>query len=160
MIADTAKVYLRNSASPYAIVDSSKSLINSNGESQFNFTNVTGSAYYLVLTHRNSIETWSSMPVSFSAGILSYDFTDDSGKAFGSNMKLADNAPAVFAVYSGDVNQDDFINLNDITIAFNNSANFVSGYVDSDLNGDNLTNLNDILIAYNNSNMLISLERP
>ncbi|MEO8664772.1 MAG: S8 family serine peptidase [Ignavibacteria bacterium] len=160
MITDTANAYLREPAAPYAIVDSSKAVINSNGQATFNFTNVPGSSYFFELTHRNSIETWSAAPLTFVSGTNTYDFTDASSKAYGNNMKNVDDSPVRYAVFSGDVNQDDFVNLNDITITSNNSINFVNGYVETDLNGDNLTNLNDILIAYNNSNAFVTKIAP
>jgi hypothetical protein len=60
---DTMTVYLRNATSPYSVVDVAKSEMNSLGQGTFTFTNaVNGTPYYIVLTHRNSIETWSSAP--------------------------------------------------------------------------------------------------
>ncbi len=75
-------------------------------------------------------------------------------------MVQVDAAPVRFAIYSGDVIQDGVINLNDIVLIFNNSANFVNGYVVTDVNGDNVTNLNDILIAFNNSNKFVIRKIP
>ena len=44
--------------------------------------------YYLVIKHRNSIETWSSTPVSLLPDVISYDFSTTSSQAYGDNMKL------------------------------------------------------------------------
>ncbi|MFZ1320303.1 MAG: sialidase family protein [Ignavibacteria bacterium] len=61
MISDTAYIYLRNASSPYAIIDSAKSTINSSGTGTFNFNNSSnGVNYFIVARHRNSIETWSA----------------------------------------------------------------------------------------------------
>lgn len=61
MIKDTARVYLRSTSSPYAIIDSSKSVLDSNGKGTFSFPNaINGTPYYIVVKHQNSVETWSS----------------------------------------------------------------------------------------------------
>ncbi len=63
MTGDTARVYLRNSSSPFAIVDSAKAFVNSCGKGTFNFSNASnGTPYYIEVRHRNSIETWSKNP--------------------------------------------------------------------------------------------------
>lgn len=161
MVGDTVTVFLRNIFSPYTIVDSAKGYLNSSGTGTFSFLNVTnGINFYIQLKHRNSIETWSATSQSFTYSLLTYNFTTAASKAFGNNMIQVDAAPLGFAIYSGDVNQDGFVNLNDIILTLNNSSNFVNGYVITDLNGDNFTNLNDILIAYNNSNRFVSVITP
>ena len=68
MVPDTVTVELHNATVPYATVDSQKGILNSNGAGTFNFTKaVTGTPYYIVVKHRNSIETWSATPQSFSS---------------------------------------------------------------------------------------------
>jgi hypothetical protein len=58
MVSDTTKVYLRNSTSPYALVDSAVSVLVSGGNGTFYFFNaVNGVSYYMVVNHRNSLET-------------------------------------------------------------------------------------------------------
>jgi len=162
MIPDTMRVYLRNLTSPYSIIDSSKALLNNSGFGLFSFSNniiINDSQYYVQLKHRNSIETWSN-PFSFVNDEASYSFLNSASAAFGGNQIQVDNSPIRFAIYSGDVNQDGFVNLNDIILISNNSSNFINGYVNTDLNGDNITNLNDILLSYNNSKGFVSVVRP
>ncbi len=52
------------------------------------------------------------------------------------------------------------MNLTDIISISNNSANFITGFINTDLNGDSFTNLSDILIAYNNSNGFVASMTP
>ncbi|MEZ4821149.1 MAG: hypothetical protein R2942_01590 [Ignavibacteria bacterium] len=107
MIRDTVRIYLRNSSSPYAIVDSAKAYISSSGTGTFSFQNASNSVnYYINLKHRNSIETWSKNPEMFSAGTLTYDFSNAATKAFGNNQTQIDLSPLKFGIYSGDQNQD------------------------------------------------------
>lgn len=66
--SDLITVELRNSTSPYALVSSSTSEINNVGLSLHKFNNTTTGSYYVVVKNRNSIETWSKNPVSFTVG--------------------------------------------------------------------------------------------
>ena len=75
-------------------------------------------------------------------------------------MKQVDSSPVKFAVFSGDVNQDEFVDLSDITIVFNDANNCVSGYVASDLTGDEFVDLTDLTIAFNNANAFVGVVKP
>jgi hypothetical protein len=161
MVSDTVTVQLRNSASPFAIADESKGIVASNGTAQISFGNAGSGNYYIVLLHRNSIETWSASPASItSGGNISYNFSTTASQAFGNNMKLADSSPLRFAIYSGDENQDGFVNLTDVVNVYNNATTFINGYVASDMNGDNLTDLSDIVITSNNAGAFVGKVTP
>ncbi|MEO8664677.1 MAG: CHRD domain-containing protein [Ignavibacteria bacterium] len=149
MVGDTVTVNIRNSTTPFAIIEGAKGFLNSSGQTSINYTlPANDTPYYLQVMHRNSIQTWSGLTPSFTANALSYDFTSSNTQAFGNNLRLKGTR---YCGFSADVNQDGFVNLNDIILTSNNAINFVNGYVVSDVNGDNLTNLNDIIIAFNNS---------
>ena len=66
-------------------------------------------------------------------------------------MVQLDISPATYAIYSGDVNQEGIVDLNDIVLTYNDANVFATGYKVTDLTGDNLTDLNDVILAYNNS---------
>ncbi|MBL0107484.1 MAG: hypothetical protein IPP52_09410 [Ignavibacteria bacterium] len=120
MVSDTAIVLLRNSASPYSVIDSAKSVLNSNGTGTFLFNNSSNDVgYYLPVKHRNSIETWSASPQSFIGSVLSYAFTSAAAQAFGSNMKLVEGK---WCFYSGDINQDGTIDASDLSDADNDAT--------------------------------------
>jgi hypothetical protein len=161
MISDTVRVYLKNTSSPYATIDSSKGILSNSGTGTFLFSNaVNGTNYYLEVKHRNSIETWSNSVVIFSAGLLTYDFSNAANKAYGDNQKEVDATPVRFSFYSGDFNLDGFVNLDDVIGVYNAAGNFVNGYVSADMNGDNLTDLADVIITNNNSNNFVSVVKP
>ena len=158
MVSDTARVYLRNNSAPYAIADSSIAKLNSPGNGDFSFLNAANAVpYYLVVKHRNSIETWSSIGLSFTADSLDYNFTTASSQAYGNNLKLSG---AEYTMFSGDANQDGFADLTDITIVYNDATAFAAGYIVSDMNGDNIIDLTDIVITYNNSSAFVSIKKP
>lgn len=159
LIADTIRYYLRSSIFPYVIIDSSKAMVNSSGTAIASFTKAQQQEnYFLVLKHRNSIETWSSSVIKFTqfSKQTQYNFTDLSSKAFGNNMRQVDSSPVKFAIYSGDIDRNGFVDLNDITLALNDASSFLSGYNITDVNGDNQTDLSDVLIVFNNSSSFVT----
>jgi len=158
MTGDTVKVYLRNIFSPYPLVDSAKDYLNSSGAGSLNFQNAANStSYYVIVKHRNSIETWGAGGNSFVNHSLTYNFTTSSAQAFGNNMKQKGSR---WTVFSGDVNQDGFVDASDIGLIDNDAYNFVSGYINTDLNGDNIADGSDLGIADNNSFNFVSVIRP
>lgn len=158
VVPDTLKAYLRNSTSPYAIVDSAKAVSDNIGNSLFCFRNVVSGNYYIVVKHRNSVETWSALPqFIFANGFNFYDFTSSDTQAYGNNLKFV---YPKFCIYSGDVNQNGFVDITDILIADNDAFNFVSGYVASDVNGDSIVDIQDLQIIDNNAFNFVGLIRP
>lgn len=159
-IRDTASVYLHQINSPYALVDSAKTVIDSLG---FNglcfFNNTPNGKYYIKIKTRNTIETWSRSGGDSikKAQVRSYDFTTDSTQAFGDNEVRKGSE---FCIYSGDVDQNGFIELSDIIEIFNDASEFETGYVVTDVTGDRITDLSDILIAFNNSSLFIGVISP
>ncbi len=153
LLADTVRYILRSNFSPYSIIDSSKAKVNSTGLASAPFTKAQPlTDYFLVIKHRNSIETWSSTVIKFTQFTkqASYNFSDLITKAFGNNMKQVDNSPVRFAVFSGDVNQDGTVDLSDGSLIDNDAFNFASGYLSTDINGDEVIDLADAVYADNN----------
>ena len=161
MIKDTVKVFLRSGNSPFNIIDSAKSILDSLGKCNLAFNNIsTGQSFYIVVKHRNSLETWSSGILSFTSDILNYDFTLTASKALGANQIQVDASPLRFAIYGGDVNQDGNADALDLGIVENDAFNFVSGYVASDVTGDNVTDALDLAIISNNALNFVSKITP
>jgi len=157
MKQDTVRVYLRNSASPYTLIDSSKSVLNASGNGTFAFSNALNNTnYYVVIRHRNSIETW-SLSNQFSNNVMNLDMTFSSGQAYGNNLIKVGN---VYCIYSGDINQDGTIDITDVTSVNTDNINFKRGYLVTDLNGDEIINTTDLLITYNNSSRFVEVKVP
>jgi hypothetical protein len=152
-MADTATVFLRNAASPYAVVDSAKTLLNANTfTGLFSLGRAASGSYYISLKHRNSVETWSNAPVSMTVGgTTNFDFTTSASQAYGSNQVLIDNSPQRYAIYSGDVNKDGTVDAADLSLIDNDAFNFVSGYVQTDVTGDNTADASDASVTDNNA---------
>ena len=112
------------------------------------------------MKHRNTIETWSKTTQTFTGNMLNYDFTTAASKAFGDNMMQADTSPVEYALYGGDVNQDDAVDLTDVLQTYNDANTFTTGYAVTDLNGDSQTDLTDVILAYNNSAGFVAAVKP
>ncbi|MCB0727639.1 MAG: endonuclease [Ignavibacteriae bacterium] len=152
---DSLKVILRNSSAPYTIVDSSTVEIDSVAfTGSFNFENAASGNYYIAVKSKNTIETWSKLPIVFTAGsVHNYDFTLSASMAYGDNMKLKNSG---YCIYSGDTDQDGLIDLTDLIQIYNAAAIFTTGYANTDLSGDRVTDLTDLVIANNNSSLFVS----
>lgn len=75
-LCDTITVELHNESSPYGLVHSVINTIDVNGNGQFVFPgDVLSHSYYIVIRHRNCIETWSKFPVLFNGSVVNFDFT-------------------------------------------------------------------------------------
>ncbi len=162
-MSDTVKAYLHGSASPYIEIDSAVSVIDPvTFSGSFKFFNAPNGNYYIVIKHRNTIETWSrSGGEVFTYGTtMNYDFTVSSTQAYGSNMIQVEVSPVRYAIYSGDVNQDGTIDASDLSDADNDSYNSVSGYVRTDVTGDDFVDAGDVSIVDNNAYNSVSVITP
>ena len=150
MIPDTVKVFLWQPSPPYAKVDSAKILLNSNGYGTGKFSKTPSGTYYIAVTHRNGLETWSRVGgESLAQGTtVSYDFTTASSKAYGNNLVQKGTK---WCIYNGDVNQDGIVDLSDLLLVDNDNYNFVTGFVITDTNGDSIVDLSDLSIVDINS---------
>lgn len=150
------RVYLRNISTPYAIIDSAKSVVDSltfNGSYIFN--NAPTGTYYLHMKHRNSIETWSDTGgVAYTQGVvLNYDFTTGLGKAYGGNMVQKGTK---FCIWGCDVDQEGNVDASDIIAVFNDVNAVATGYINTDVNGDLIADAADIILTYNNVNLVVA----
>ncbi|MBK9334744.1 MAG: CHRD domain-containing protein [Ignavibacteria bacterium] len=160
-ISDTITVQLRNSTTPFAVAYEKKGILSFDGTIQLQYIDIANGIYYIAVSHRNSIETWSSSAISVTSGSPeNYNFSTASSQAFGNNEIQVDAAPVRFAAYSGDVNQDGTIDLTDGGLIDNDSFNFIGGYVSTDVNGDNLVDVADAVFADNNGFNFIVKQTP
>jgi hypothetical protein len=78
--------------------------------------------------------------------------------AYGDNQKEVE--PGVFAIFSGDVNQDGVIDVLDQGMLDNDMFNFAFGYVVTDLNGDAVVDLLDQGFLDNNMFNFVGVISP
>lgn len=157
-LCDTVTVALANVAAPNSIAYTDRNVLMTDGMGSFAFpSTVLGQSYYIVFKHRNSLETWSAFPVTFSSSNISYDFTTAANKAYGNNMK---NIGGAYCIYSGDVTQDGVIESGDYSQVENSSQLFIFAYYVDDVTGDDLVESADYSLIENNSQMFLISARP
>jgi hypothetical protein len=156
-IADLATVELHN-AGDYGIIEYSATGIEllTSGIAMVDIPSEYSGNYYITVKHRNSIETTSAIPVSFEPTDISFAFNLPS-KVYNGNLLLSDG---FYVIYSGDVNQDGSIDTADLTMADNDIAGYISGYLATDVNSDGIIDTADMTIIDNNSSAFISAATP
>lgn len=156
---DTITVEIRDTVSPYTVIDNAVGLGGLGLKQVLTFDNVLDTVYYyIVVNHRNSIQTWSKGGGErFVGGFLNYDFTTAATQAFGNNMILVGSD---YSLYTGDVTQDGIVDGNDGALIDNDAASFVTGYVNTDLNCDGVVDGVDAAYAENNAANFIGVIKP
>ncbi|MBP6335678.1 MAG: hypothetical protein KA444_09425, partial [Bacteroidia bacterium] len=148
-VCDSLMVELHSSSAPFTQLYSDTTLIDIYGNGSFVFPGtLQNQSCYIVVRHRNTLETWTAFPVLFSNTSISYIFSDADSKAFGNNMK--DLGDGSYALYSGDVDGNGSINLVDLFALENAIQLFVTGYSVDDLTGNQLIDNSDYSLMENN----------
>jgi hypothetical protein len=155
-VCDSIQVEIRQGNAPYNLVQSAKTELMQNGTAVCSFQNLIGN-HYIVVKHRNALETWSASPVNFTSSTVNYDFADANNKAYGSNQVELNTG--VWGFFTGNIFTilDDNIDLLDLSSLEEGIGNFMFGYQASDLNGDgNVDLLDGPVIEANVSNFVFS----
>ncbi len=165
-VSDTMIVELHSKNSPNEIVYSSKNVIDTAGNGNFYFPSIRIGEYYIVVKHRNALETWSSLPLYFNKENITYDFTNSINKAYGNNLRnLGDGN---FAIWSGDISDpilgvghhDGVIESQDYGDLENALYYTLLGYTYEDITGDGIVESDDYVLMGNNVYYTIILMRP
>ncbi|MDD5363646.1 MAG: hypothetical protein PHN88_16100 [Ignavibacteria bacterium] len=152
-VQDTVTVYLAGAAMPHAFVDSAKVFLSTTGTSAVAFNKAPNASYYIVIQHRNHLQTWSALTQAFVTNTaVNYDFTTAASQAFGNNMK---QAGSVWVLYGGDANTDGSVDGLDI-VAFVPQFG-TQGYLSCDFNGDGDVNASDVFIISANYGLTIAV---
>ncbi|MBV6479528.1 MAG: hypothetical protein HGGPFJEG_02312 [Ignavibacteria bacterium] len=160
---DTVRVYFRNNFSPYSVIDSVKTTVDSvSFKCNFTLANLSSGTYFIVIRHRNSIETWSKAggEIYTLGSQFNFDFTSDSTKAYGNNIIKIDDLPGIYGIYGGDINQNEIVDGTDNLLVDNDANAFTTGYVKTDVNGDMVTDASDAVLTENNAQNFVSVIKP
>jgi len=155
---DAVVVELHDATSPYATAYSFSGTLLTNGNIACTFPGAAlGNSYYIVVNHRNAMQTWTASPVSMTS-VTAYDFSTAATQAYGANQ--VQMASGQFAFFSGDVNQDLSIDAFDYLIMDPDIANGNGGWLATDLNGDGSVDAFDYLIYDPNGYNGITVQSP
>ena len=76
LACDSVTVELRDPLNLTSVFNSQKVLLKTNGLANVIYPNtIIGNSYYIIIRHRNSMETWSKDPVLFTGNPVEFDFT-------------------------------------------------------------------------------------
>jgi hypothetical protein len=156
-VQDTVTGYLANGTTPYAPIDSARTVLSSSGDGLLVFSSAPTGSYYVVIRHRNHIALWTAAAQPLTNGTTtmgSYDFSSGPGTAYGSGALKPEGG--VYVSWGGDVNQDGVVDFLDRNVTWNNRT--LPGYLSSDCNGSNLTDGTDYGIVL--ANRLKIEQRP
>ena len=152
---DSIHVELRDAENPTHIMGIRWAMLMTDGHASCQF-DLPPDEYWIVIKHRNSVQTWSAMPIMLPVAL--YDFSTSDMKAYGNNMTqpLGDG---VWTLFMGDLNQDEYVDIFDFPILDYDNTNFVqSTYSTADLNGDSFVDIFDFpYYDVNNINFVFSL---
>jgi YDG domain len=131
---DDVIVELHDATAPYLMAHTFTGKLLTNGTISCSYSgSASGNSYYIVVKHRNTVETWSANPVAFS-GTVNYNFSTAVTQAYSDNQFEVETG--VFAFYSGDINQDLAIDGFDYILQDPDVISGASGYLATDLTGD------------------------
>jgi hypothetical protein len=145
---DSVTIELRKTSLPSVLLSRTKMVMNTMGSVSVSFPDsVIGQNGYIVILHRNAVQTWSN-PVTFTAA-TNYNFTTAASQAYGANQREVE--PGIWAFYSGDIApQDEVVDITDQGLIGNDIINFAFGYVSTDVSGDGVVDITDQAIVDNN----------
>jgi len=131
-------------------------ILHTNGSLDCNFSPPLKGNYYIVVKGGNVLQTWSALPKKLGAEPLYYDFSLAASQAYGDNMLEVESG--VWAIYSGDINDDENINNLDFGLWETDASEFAFGDYVTDLNGDgNVDNLDFAIWETNAGNFIYSV---
>jgi hypothetical protein len=147
-VTDDITVELRDQFDPTVVVATVTTQINTDGTASVVYPGtVLGGNYYIAVYNRTTLPTWSDI-ITISTSGQTYDFTTAANQAYGDNQIEVETG--VFAFYSGDVFQDEFVDIFDQIQLDNDLYDGLSGYYSTDLNGDGFIDIFDQIILDNN----------
>jgi hypothetical protein len=156
MEVDTISIELRNSTNGSLSAGPVKTILDIFGQAKTVFPSLADSQY-IVIKHRNSIETWSAHPLAIVDSVY-YDFSNAASKAYGNNLTNID--PGKFAIWSGDLNQDGMVESADYLIMENDVLSILFGCYLSEITGDGVVESTDYLLMENNLLKIIFSIKP
>ena len=123
-----------------------KTILKSNGDAVAGIGGsvIIGNPYYIRIKHRNSVETWSNVPVVITPS-STYLFTASQSSAFGDNLTETFDHMG-WAIFSGDINHDGAVDALDYVELDPSIQAGDGGYSIGDLNGDGAVDALDYLI--------------
>jgi PKD repeat protein len=157
-IADHIKVELHSSGTYSTIVYTATDVpLSTTGNATISVPAAFNGSYFITIRHRNSVETTTSTAISFAGSTINQSFGAPAN-VFGGNLGVSHDGH--YLIYGGDVDQDGFVGVIDMSRIDNQSSSFGSGYLPEDVDGDGFVGVLDMSIVDNNSTNFVSSITP
>ena len=128
-------------------VATAKGVLHTNGSLSVTFPGVVaGHTCWLMVTHRNAVQTWWAHTITVNNGGF-YNFTTKADSAYGSN-EIDVFHEGIWSFYSGDINQDGGIDGSDFILLYADIIIGNGGYLNTDVNGDGGVDGSDFILLY------------
>ncbi len=138
-IADKINIELHQESAPFDLVLALNNQdLHTNGLVSFTVTAAYSGNYYLKITNRNHMLTWSAIPLSFEGETINYNFTTSAIQAYqyaGGIEPQIQVAPGIYAFYLGDLDQGGWIDSDDFNLFEPALTEGIVGFVAADFNG-------------------------
>ncbi len=137
-VVDKIKIDLFEETTPFAPVGVSISNINlsPDGLATFTVPRTYSGNYYIRVSSRNHLATWTALPIPFNTTVVNYDFTIDAFQAYGSNPQILVNInPNLYAFFLGDLDNGGWVDSDDFNLFEPDLTNGVVGFYNTDFNG-------------------------
>ncbi|MBN2571200.1 MAG: hypothetical protein JXA68_03665, partial [Ignavibacteriales bacterium] len=119
----------------------------SDGVSDLAFENAAADSYYVIIYTRNNLSVMSVRKVDFNSGTSElYDFTDAEGRAYGGAPAMV-LVSGVYCIPLADVNQNKYVNAQDIALVKAAAMTGAAGYEVTDVNYNTAVNAQDIALT-------------
>jgi hypothetical protein len=154
---DLITIELHENNSPYNLILTTNKILDINGNINIESKSIKPQKCFVSIKHRNSLESWSN-EMNLQENVQ-YDFSLANTQVYGNNQ--IEIEPMVWAFYSGDINQDGYIDGFDYPyLDADIQANIVGTYTNTDLNGDGYVDSFDFPIYDINSSNSVNAIIP
>jgi len=154
-VCDSIDVELHDASFPYSVLETQRVELHTDGIAYATFAAPPGS-YYVAIHHRNAVYSWTAQPLNLNYNLYYYDFSSQASAVYGDNEVEVETG--IYALYSGDLNQDENLDLLDGSILEFDQSNFAYGYMATDINGDgNVDLLDSPVVDANVNNFIFSI---
>jgi hypothetical protein len=154
---DSVTIILRSSSPPYAVVRTAQATVQADGWVEFNFSPIMSNYYYIEVRGRNTLAAWTPFPIACYQG-MEVDLTSSAGTMLGNLLQEVESG--IWALPSGDINQDETIDSADYLLLDTDISNTNSGWLTTDLNGDGSVDSYDYLLLDGNLQQGLTTWKP
>lgn len=149
---DSVTIELRPEANPATVYASIRGVVMTDGKITCALpAGAAGQSFYVAVYHRNTVQSWSNA-ILINPTFTTYDFTSGQSQTFADNSSMVDIG--VYAFYTGDLNQDEFVDAGDFPLFdFDNSEGLFGDYYATDMNGDGFVDAGDFPFYDQNNNL-------